>query len=179
LELYRAPCDTGESRKIDINIVRVQRFVVGKTDRALQAWRHLADKVHLNQSRYVELVCGDSYSVLRTAAQIVDAHEPRISEFAGDVYAHSLISSVHVPAGMIDRLQPNDVGVYGPLTQIVKRLLLEQKRDEPDEWDSMSKAVERYLAAWTELDRNTVRKAWVKAVPLLSALPDEVRHVSV
>ena len=34
----------------------------------------------------------------------------------------------------------------------------------------MIKAVERYFAAWTELDLDTVRKAWVKAAPSLGAL---------
>ena len=42
----------------------------------------------------------------------------------------------------------------------------------------MIRAVERYIAAWTELDRDTVRKAWVKAVPKLGSLPNEVRHTN-
>ena len=163
-------------------------FVVGKTTRALKAWRPLADKVHLNlvDNRWVDQEMWDwyvetvivSFTKHHASALLVDAHGPHISAFAGDVYAHHLITSVHVPPGMTDRLQPNDVGVYGPLTQIVSRLWLEQKRDEPDEWDSMIRAVERYIAAWTELDRDTVRKAWVKAVPKLDSLLSEVRHTS-
>jgi hypothetical protein len=164
-------------------------FVKGKTDRALKAWRHLADKVHLNlvDNRWVDQEMWDwyvetvivAYSKHNPCAFVVDSHGPHISAFAGDVYAHHLITSVQVPAGMTGRLQPNDVGVYGPLTQIVGRLWLEQKREAPDEWDSMVHAVERYLAGWTELDRGTVRAAWVQAVPKLGSLVEEVRHTSV
>jgi hypothetical protein len=164
-------------------------FVKGKSDRALKAWRHLAHDVHLNlvDNRWVDQEMWDWYvetvivahSKHKPCAFVVDAHGPHISAFAGDVYAHNLMTSVHVPPGMTGKLQPNDVGVYGPLTAIVSRLWLEQKRDKPDEWDSMVHAVERYLAGWTELDRDTVRSAWVKAVPQLGAMADEVRHTSV
>ena len=109
-------------------------------------------------------------------ALVVDSHEPHISDFAGDVYAHHSITAVQVPERLTGVLQPNDVGVYGPLTAIVSRLWLGQKRDEPEEWDGIVRSVERYVEAWTALDRDTVRKAWVKAVPRLGTLLSEVRQ---
>ena len=51
-----------------------------------------------------------------------------------------------------------------------------QKREEPEKWDSLVVSMERYLDAWAQLDRDTVRKAWVDAVPKLGAMPDEVRR---
>ena len=46
-------------------------FILDKTDRALQAWRHLADTVHLNlvdnrwaRSGEVGLACGDGYGTV-------------------------------------------------------------------------------------------------------------------
>ena len=80
--------------------------------------------------------------------------------------------------GMTARLQPNDVGVYGPLTQIVSRMWLDQTRDDPDEWDSMVHGVERYLEAWTQQERDVMRQAWVTAVPQLGAMASKVRYTS-
>ena len=43
---------------------------------------------------------------------------------------------------------------------------------------SMIRGVERYLAGWTALSRDTVRKARVDAVPRLGSLLQGVRHTS-
>ena len=59
---------------------------------------------------------------------------------------------------------------------MVSRLWTDQKRRDPKKWDGMVESVERYLEAWAALDRDTVRKAWVLAVPSLSALQDEGRQ---
>ena len=40
----------------------------------------------------------------------------------------------------------------------------------------MVESVERYLEAWAALERDTVRKAWVLAVPESSTKKDEVRQ---
>ena len=63
-----------------------------------------------------------AYSKHRPCDVVVDAHGPHISLFAGDVDAHNLITAVHVPAGMRDRLQPKEVGVYGSPTAVVSML---------------------------------------------------------
>ena len=70
------------------------------------------------------------------AAFVVDSHAAHISELTGDLYAHHSITPIQVPEGMTHRLQPNDVGVYGPLNALVSGLWLDQKREEPEKWDS-------------------------------------------
>ena len=107
-------------------------FVKGKSQRALKRWKHLQDEVAwlLVDNRwvdqemwgwYVETVVA-SFSLPHACAFVVDSHGPHISAFAGDVYAHNLITPIQVPPSMADRLQPNDVGVHGPLTVTVSRL---------------------------------------------------------
>ena len=150
-------------------------FVVAKTARALKKFDHLKGKVHLiladcrwvNQEmwdQYVEEVIAPFCSS-SNAAFVVDSHGPHISDFAGDVYANKFLEPIQVPEGMTDTLQPNDVGVYGPLNSLVAGLWLSQKRDEPEKWDSLVVSLERYIDAWAAVDRDTVRKAWVTAVP--------------
>jgi hypothetical protein len=163
-------------------------FVVGKTKASLKKWNHLKDQVSLMlvDNRWVDQEMWDWYveEVIvpfckhNSSAFVVDSHGPHISDFAGDVYAHNFITPIQVPPGMTGQLQPNDVGVYGPLTAIVSRLWLEQKRTEPKKWDGMVESIERYLEAWAALDRDTVRAAWVEAVPQLGAMTSEVRRSS-
>ena len=161
-------------------------FVKGKSQRALKKWKHLEDQVALLlvDNRWVDQEMWDWYVEEVVApfcspdasAFVVDSHGPHISDFAGDVYAHNLLTPIQVPPGLTGRLQPNDVGVHGPLTATVSRLWTEQKRRDPNKWDGMVESVERYLEAWAALDRDTVRKAWVKAVPGLGALKEQVRR---
>ena len=124
---------------------------------------------------YVETVVVP-FCTPHSSAFVVDSHGPHISAFAGDVYAHNLITAIQVPPGMTSGLQPNDVGVHGPLTATVSRLWTEQKRRDPKKWNGMVESVERYLEAWAALDRDTVRKARVLGVPGLSVMKDEVRQ---
>ena len=86
-----------------------------------------------------------------SAALVVDSHGPHISDDSMLIYRRHSITSVQVPERMTGVLQPNDVGVYGPLSAIVSRLWLEQNRDEPNEWDSVFKSAERYVELWTEI----------------------------
>ena len=116
-------------------------FVKGKSQRALKKWKHLEDQVALLlvDNRWVDQEMWDWYvetvvvpfCTPHSSAFVVDSHGPHISDFAGDVYAHNLITAIQVPPGMTDRLQPNDVGVHGPLTATVSRLWTEQKRCDP------------------------------------------------
>ena len=161
-------------------------FVVAKSERSLKKFRHLADKLHvmLVDNRWVNQEMWDTYieEVIvpfcsgSNAALVVDSHSPHISDMAGDLYVHHFLTTVQVPEGMTGRLQPNDVGVHGPLNSLVSGLWLSQKREEPEKWDSLLVSIERYLEAWTALDRDTVRKAWVAAVPELRTMEDDIRR---
>ena len=161
-------------------------FVVGKTARSLKKFDCIKDQVELVlvHNRWLDQEMWDTYvekvfvpwTKSQPASFVVDSHNPHISEFAGDVYAHHFITPIQVPEGMTGRLQPNDVGVYGPLNAIVSRLWLEQKREKPEKPDSIAVSIERYFCAWTQLERDTIRGAWMEAVPELGTLIDEVRQ---
>ena len=83
-------------------------FIKGKSQRALKKWKHLEDKVALMlvDSRWVDQEMWDWYVETVVApfctphacAFVVDSHGPHISAFAGDVYAHHLITPIQVAA---------------------------------------------------------------------------------
>ena len=56
---------------------------------------------------------------------------------------------------------------------------MKQLREEPEVYDSVPRAIERYVRCWGRITRETVQKAWVKAVPLLKGLRDEKGSVAV
>ena len=161
-------------------------FVKGKTHASLKSYAELADSVHLVlvSNRWVDQERWEWYilNVIvpfcegHPAAFVVDSHAPHISPESIALGRKYAIKTIQVPEGQTGELQPNDVGVYGPMTSLVQADWLEGKRTDPDAWDSQAAAVARYLRAWTALSRDTVRSAWVKAVPGLGALSQYVRH---
>ena len=80
---------------------------------------------------------------------------------------------------MTSDLQLNDVQIYGPLTSVVRSEWLKQLREEPEVYDSVARAIERYLRCWGKITKQTVSKSWVKAVPLLKGLRDAKGSVDV
>ena len=89
------------------------------------------------------------------------------------------IASVQVPPGMTADLQPNDVQVYGPLTSVVRSEWLKQLREEPEVYDDVPRAIDRYLRCWRRIRRETIQESWVKAIPLLKGLREEKGSVAV
>jgi hypothetical protein len=73
-----------------------------------------------------------------------------------------------VPQKATAELQPNDVGAKW----------LNNIRREPPVRDDPVEAVRRYLEAWDGVRRETVRSAWVKAVPGLKGRVSRKRGVS-
>ena len=161
-------------------------FVRGKTHASLKAYAEVADSVHLVlvENRWVNQEKWEWYilNVIvpfcegHAAAFVVDSHSPHISPESVTLGEKRRIITIQVPEGQTGELQPNDVGVYGPMTSIVQSDWLEGKRTDPEAWDSQACAVARYLRAWTALSRDTVRKAWVDAVPGLGKLSRYIRH---
>jgi hypothetical protein len=101
------------------------------------------------------------------AALIADSYSPHISVRSESLAADFDIACIQVPPGTTAALQPNDVGVYGVLTSMVKADYLDKIRNNSAAYDSQHDAVARYLDCWERLDRDTIRKAWLIANPLL------------
>ncbi len=109
------------------------------------------------------------------ATLVIDSHSPHISPESRALARRHNITTIQVPPGRTSELQPNDVGVYGPLTAIVRKDWLDGKRTDPAAWDGLACSVARYLRSWKALSRDTVRSAWVRAVPGLGVLGEYIR----
>jgi hypothetical protein len=156
--------------------------------RAQQAFAHLLPHVHFMWGhrwfgedmwvRYIEEVIRP-YCDGHPATFIVDSSPDHLTDLCIDSAMEHDIFTVVVPPGMTADLQPNDVQVYGPLTSVVRSEWVKQLREEPDVYDSIPRAIERYLRCWRRMSRETVAKAWVKAIPLLKGLRHEKGSVAV
>ena len=151
-------------------------FVQGQTDRVLRPYAAMSEKVKffvagrwVNQEmweRYLTEVIVP-FCAGRPAALVVDSHSPHISDLSATVAAEHEIFCIQVPPGSTAELQPNDVGVYGALTSMVKAEYLDKIRSNPAAFDGQQDAVARYLHCWQRLNRDWIRKAWVESNPLL------------
>jgi hypothetical protein len=83
-----------------------------------------------------------------------------------------------VPQKAAAELQPNDVGVFGPLSKAVGAKWLNNIRWEPPVRDDPVETVLRHLEAWDGVRRETVRSAWVKPVSGLKGRVSHKRGVS-
>ena len=161
-------------------------FVVGKTDAVLKTYAESAKDAHLKvvENRWVNQEMWEWYiqEVIvpfcegHAAALVIDHHGPHISPESIALCARNSIHCIQVPVQRTGELQPNDVGVYGPLTAIVRTDWIEGKRTDPAAWDGLACSVARYLRAWRALGRDIVRSAWVKAVPSLATMGTNIRH---
>ena len=151
-------------------------FVQGETDRVLRPYAAMSDKVKFfRDGRWVNQEMWERYltEVIvpfcagRPAALVIDSHKPHISDLSASVAAEHEIFCIQVPPGATAELQPNDVGVYGALTSMVKAEYLDKIRTNPAAFDGQRDAVARYLDCWQRLDRDWIRKAWVESNPLL------------
>ena len=148
----------------------------GSTERALRSYRASArDVKFFLGSRWVNQEMWERYitEVIvpfcagHPGALIADSHSPHISDLSASVAAYHNILCIQVPPGTTAELQPNDVGVYGALTSLVKADYLAKIRTNPAAWDDPHDAVARYLRCWQQLGRDGIRKAWLTANPLL------------
>ena len=73
---------------------------------------------------------------------------------------------------MTATLQLQDVKVYGTLSSAVRSMLVNQVRKEPEVYDSLPLAIERYLRAWRSMTRKNAQHAWRESNPLLRGLRD-------
>ena len=128
--------------------------------------------------RYIEEVIRP-YCDGHPATFIVDSSPVHLTDLCIDSAMEHDISTVVVPPGMTADLQPNDVKVYGPLTSVVRSEWMKQLREEPEVYDSVPRAIERYLRCWRKISRVTVQKSWVKAIPLLKGLRNAKDSVDV
>jgi hypothetical protein len=147
--------------------------------RAKRAFAHLMDEVHFmwghrwygedRWQQYIQEVI-NPYCEGHPATFIVDSSPVHLTDLCADSAIEEDIYTVVVPPGMTGELQPNDVQVYGPLSSAVRKEWVKQLREEPEVYDSLPRAIERYLRCWRRMTRETIKKAWVQAVPLLKGL---------
>lgn len=156
--------------------------------RAKKAFAHLTPHVHFmwgqrwygeeRWRQYIDEVI-DPFCSGHPATFIVDSSPVHLTDLCVDSAIEHDIFTVVVPPGMTADLQPNDVQVYGPLTSVVRREWLKQLREDPEVYDSVPRAIERYLRCWGRITRQTVQHAWVEAVPLLKGLRNDKGSVTV
>ena len=156
--------------------------------RAKKAFAHLMNDVHFMWGhrwygeerwvQYIEEVIAP-FTKGHPATFIVDSSPVHLTDLCVDAAMEHDIATVQVPPEMTADLQPNDVQVYGPLTSMIRSEWLKELREEPEVYDSVPRAIERYLHCWREITRQTVQKAWVKAIPLLKGLRNEEGRVAV
>lgn len=90
---------------------------------------------------------------------------PAVTSF---LHFHNL-SPIVVPAGETSRLQPLDVGVFGPLKSHVRARWNEEKQKHRGRVDTQYASMSLHVEALTEMRREVVRHALEKAVPALAA----------
>ena len=147
--------------------------------RAMQAFAHLIPHVHFMMGhrwfgeemwrRYIDEIIVP-FCNTHPATFVVDSSQAHLTDLCVDAAMEHDIYTIQVPKGTTAVLQPNDVKVYGPLTSRVRTAWLNQIREEPEQFDSLAKAIERYLSCWRRLSRQTVQHAWKEAIPLLRGL---------
>jgi hypothetical protein len=113
------------------------------------------------------------------ATFVVDSSPVHLTDLCVETAMEHDIASVQVPPGMTGNLQPNDVHVYGPLTSVVRAEWLNQLREEPEVYDSVPRAIERYLRCWRGMKRETIQKSWAMAIPLLGGRRDKKGSIAV
>lgn len=94
-------------------------------------------------------------------------HTPAVLSFLRE---HSL-SSITIPPGETPTLQPLDVGIFGPLKAAARRRWREEKQRNTERPDTQLLSVSLHVEAFTQITRETVRRAWVEAVPALAVKP--------
>jgi hypothetical protein len=156
--------------------------------RAKQVFAHLTDSVHFmwghrwygeeRWTQYMNEIIGP-FCNGHPATFVVDSSPVHLTDLCADAAIERDIFTVVVPPGMTADLQPNDVQVYGPLTSVVRSEWLRQLRGEPEVYDSVPRAIERYLTCWGRISRQTIQKSWVKAIPLLKGLRNAKGSVDV
>jgi hypothetical protein len=156
--------------------------------RAKQSFAHLIDDVHFmwghrwygedRWKQYIDEVI-TPFCDGHPATFIVDSSPVHLTGLCADSAIEQDIFTVVVPPGMTADLQPNDVQVYGPLTSVIRSEWLKQLREEPEVYDNVPRAIERYLRCWRKISRQTIQKSWVKAVPLLKGLQNAKGSVDV
>ena len=150
--------------------------------RAMQAFAHLTPHVHVLMghrwfgddmwARYIiEVIV--PYCAGAPATFIVDSSPVHLTDFSVDTAMEHDVCCVQVPPRMTATLQPNDVKVYGPLSSAVRSMWVNQVREEPEVYDSLALAIERYLCAWRSMTRENVQHAWREANPLLQGLRNQ------
>ena len=152
----------------------------GRTDRVLAKFQHLGGQVHLMRAakgrttqtvwmEYIEAVIMP-YCRGHAATLVADSHASHIMDECASWAMQWDIYSEQVPPRMTAQLQPDDVGVFGPLMASVGAGWLNDKRTDPSAQDGPVQALERLIGAWSGVSRHTVRSAWVKAVPTLRGM---------
>ena len=143
---------------------------------AKKAFAHLLDRCHVlwgyrwygedMWQRYITEVI-ELYCRGHPATLVIDSSPVHLTDLCADTAIEQDIYTVVVPPTMTRQLQPNDVHAYGPLSSEVRRDWLRQLREEAEVYDSVPRALERYLRCWGGISRQAVEKAWMKAIPLL------------
>jgi len=77
------------------------------------------------------------------------------------------IELIKVPPTMTSTLQPLDVSVFGPFKQIRQKLSMEHRWEQISVLDSREEAVNRSVDAFEFIDKKTIQRGFIAAIPTL------------
>ena len=166
---------TASGRKLPLTV-----FVAGKTDRSCKKFSSIITDAVFIETGVKSGWCNDNaflrylivvileYSGGLPVVLVFDKFPPHITPFVKESAADLNIHIVEVPAGQTGELQPLDVGVFGPIKQIVKKMWTSEHKHALEGVDSPQSTISRHITAFNAISAQTIRKAWAKANPLLA-----------
>lgn len=110
------------------------------------------------------------YTKKRPCALLLDNYGAHWDESVLELCRRNKVRLIEVPEGKTSSLQPLDYSVNGPMKKMRQRLYVQQRFYNPDESDTVEKAVLRTIEALNNLKNSTIMKGWIAISDLLNTL---------